>query len=72
MIIGESQHAFVKGKQISDAFMIANEFVDELIINKKKGVLVKLDMEKAFDHPNWDFINYILSGVVLVSNGENG
>lgn len=55
LIIRENKHAFVKGKQISDAFMIANE-----LVTFKKGVMCKLDMEKAFDHVSWNFIDYML------------
>lgn len=60
LIIGENQHAFVEGKQIFDVFMIANELVDDLITQKKKGIMCKLDMEKAFDHVSWSFIDYML------------
>lgn len=49
-VIGESQNAFVKGRQILDVVMAANEIVDELISNKRVGVLCKLDMEKAFNN----------------------
>jgi len=58
-IISECQHAFVYGGKISDAILIANETVDEAIRHNKKGVLCKLDMEKAFDPVNWDFIDYM-------------
>lgn len=40
-IIGECEHAFVGGRHILDAVMAANEVVDELISNKKEGVLCK-------------------------------
>lgn len=58
-IIGDCQHAFVEGRQITDAIMIANEVVDDLLRNKKRGILCKLDMEKAFDNVSWDFIDYM-------------
>lgn len=59
-VIGESQNVFVLGRQITDAILIANEVVDEAIKNNQKGALCKLDMEKAFDHDNWDFIDNML------------
>lgn len=49
-IIGESQHAFVEGRQILDAVMAANEVVDDLLVGKKAGLICKLDMKKAYDH----------------------
>lgn len=41
-------------------FMIVNGLVDDLVIQKRKGVMCKLDMEKAFDYVSWKFIDYIL------------
>lgn len=49
-IIGNSQHAFIDGRQITDAIMIANEVVDDLSRTKNSELLCKLDMEKAFDN----------------------
>lgn len=60
LIISENQHAFVRGKQITDVFMITNEMADELLVGKKEGVLCKLDIEKAIDHVNWKFVDYML------------
>ncbi|KAK2975193.1 hypothetical protein RJ640_022085 [Escallonia rubra] len=38
-LISSSQHAFVKGRQILDAALIANECVDEKVKRKQHGVL---------------------------------
>lgn len=59
-IIGESQHAFVEGQQILDAIMAANEVFDDLVADKKEGLICKLDMEKAYDHVNWSFVDDML------------
>lgn len=40
----------MEGRQILDAVMVANEFVDDLVSRKREGILFKLDMEKAYDH----------------------
>lgn len=48
------------GRQILDAVMTANEVVDDLISGKKEEILCKLDMEKAYDHVSWDFVEYML------------
>lgn len=45
---------FVKGKQIMDVILIANECVDARIKSMKPGILCKLDTHKAFVHLNWN------------------
>jgi len=35
-------------------------------------VLCKLDIEKAFDHVNWDFLLYMLKRLVSGKDGVNG
>lgn len=47
--ITEYQTTFVKGQQILDAFLLANELIDEWKSKKRKGVIIKLDIEKGFD-----------------------
>ena len=36
--------------------LIANEAIDLLLKGDEAGVLCKLDLEKAYDHINWDFL----------------
>ena len=36
--------------------LIANEAVDSILRGKEKGILCKLDIEKAYDHIRWDFV----------------
>lgn len=59
-LISDKQNAFVKGKQIVDAAMIANECLEYLFKRKMKGVAFKLDLEKAYDHVNCSCILSIM------------
>lgn len=60
-VVGECQHALVEGKQILDVVLTANEVVDELVSRGKEGFICKLNMEKAYDHVSWNFMDYMMS-----------
>ncbi|XP_071731071.1 uncharacterized protein [Rutidosis leptorrhynchoides] len=55
-VIGSEQTAFLKGRNILDSVLIANEIIDELKCKKRKGLIFKVDFEKAFDCIEWDFL----------------
>lgn len=40
--------------------MAENKGIDELISDKKGGVLCKLVMEKAYYHLSWDLLAYMM------------
>ena len=49
-VVSPSQNAFVEGRQILYAALIANEAVDSMLRRNDDGVVCKLDIEKAYDH----------------------
>ena len=59
-VVSPAQNAFVMGRQILDASLIANEAIDLWQKRKEKGVICKLDIEKAYDSMNWQFLMKVL------------
>lgn len=62
-IISPTQSAFLKGRSIHDNTILAHEIFHSMKQKKGNGGLtaMKLDMEKAFDYMEWDFLLKILS-----------
>lgn len=55
-LIGESQAAFIEGKQILDGVLIANEVIHSWKHSTQGGLLLKIDFERAYDCVNWGFL----------------
>ncbi|KAM2745333.1 hypothetical protein PS2_021080 [Malus domestica] len=63
-VIGENQSAFVAGKQIQDNILVVHEILHSLNHQSEeihKGMAIKLDMAKAYDRVEWDFLLSIMS-----------
>lgn len=60
-LISKTQSAFIKGRQILDGVLIANEIVDEAKRYKKKGVMFKVDFEKAYDSVSWSYLQFVMN-----------
>ena len=59
-VVKKAQNAFVGGRHILDASLIANEVIDTMVKKKERGILCKLDIEKAYDWINWNFLLDVL------------
>ena len=60
-VVSKAQNAFVEGRRILDAALITNEAVDGFLRRKENGILCKLDIEKAYDHLDWNFLLSVMS-----------
>ena len=63
-IITPYQNAFIKGRNIFDNILLAHEIID--VIRKKRERrdsfrVLKIDMSKAYDRVNWNFLKAILN-----------
>ncbi|KAB2621987.1 hypothetical protein D8674_024169 [Pyrus ussuriensis x Pyrus communis] len=62
-IISPSQNAFVAGRQIQDCIGIAHEMFHYLKGRKARNRFemgIKLDMQKAYDRVEWDFLDAVM------------
>ncbi|KAK2656842.1 hypothetical protein Ddye_009894 [Dipteronia dyeriana] len=68
-MIGPSQMAFVKGRQIIYSFVITEEIIHSWKKNGSGGLLVKLDFEKAYDSVDHNFYSKRWKGWGLAQDG---
>jgi hypothetical protein len=56
VITAINQSAFMKGRFILESVVIAHEIAHSVVQSKEKGVVLKLDYEKAFDKVDLEFL----------------
>lgn len=59
-IISIEQDGFVKGKQIMNRIIQMHEVLNSIHNKKYPTMVVKLDMEKAYDRESWSFLDLVL------------
>lgn len=50
----------MKGGQIIDGILVANETIDDLKRRNRKGLISKIDLEKAYDKADCDFLRWVM------------
>ena len=61
-VIGSNQTGFMKGRNILEGVVVLHEVIHELKRTKRKGIILKIDFEKAYDKVRWDFLEEVLVG----------
>lgn len=59
--ISPEQFAFLQDRQIHEAVGTTQEVLHTLHIKKCKGMILKVDLSKAFDRVNWLYIRMLLT-----------
>jgi hypothetical protein len=59
-IISPEKSGYVEGRQILDSVILAHEVIHSLQKTKTPGMLLKLDLSKAFDKISWDYMRAML------------
>lgn len=59
-IIDAFQSVFVGNRQILDRVLIINKLIYSRKRLHKKGVVLRMDMEKSYDHVDWELVDYML------------
>eukprot|EP00253_Pinus_taeda_P001606 PITA_01606 len=59
-LVSMEQSGYVEGRQILNNIIQAHEVVHYLTSNRKAGMIMQLDVAKAYDKLNWNYIRKIL------------
>lgn len=54
--VNENQLTFLKDKGMLDSVLLANEVVEELRRNERRGQCLKVDYRKVYDSVRWQFL----------------
>eukprot|EP00253_Pinus_taeda_P006109 PITA_06109 len=59
--ISMEQFGFLDGRQIHEAIGVAQEVIHSVKLKKKKGVVLKIDLSKAYDRISWLYLRMLLT-----------
>ena len=71
LIISLEQAGFVEGRQILDGIILVHETIHSLKASRTPGMHLKLDLSKAYDKLNWQFLAGILKAFGFVEEWSN-
>lgn len=59
-IVSDTQRSIHKEQTILDGNLVANELGDSRVKSGRKVFVLKLDIEKSYDHVDWGFMVWIM------------
>lgn len=59
-LISQEQSGFVEGRKILDGIILTQEMIHSLKQTKTPGMLIKVDLAKAYDKVSWRFLKEML------------
>ena len=59
-LISPEEMRFVEGRQILDGIILTHEMIHSLKQTKTPGMLINVDLAKAYDKLNWSFLKEVL------------
>ena len=59
-LISDSQTGFLKGRYIGESIRLVYDIINYCNFSDKKGLLMLIDFEKAFDSISWKFMYKVL------------
>jgi len=60
LLISPEQSGYVEGRKITDGIILTYEIIHSIKQTKKAGMLLKIDLSKAFDTLSWKYIQKML------------
>lgn len=67
-LISQNQTSFISGRDIKDNIIVTQEVIHSLrnFHGNKRGMILKIDLEKAYNRLSWDFLQHTLSKAGLL------
>ena len=62
-LVSVNQSAFIKGRNLHDNFVLVRQMARRINGRRESGVLLKLDISRAFDSLSWAFLFEVLSAL---------
>jgi hypothetical protein len=66
-LISANQSAFIRGRNLHDNFMLVRQLARKINSDREAGVLLKLDISRAFNSISWAFLFQVLKHLGLTN-----